>query len=315
MEKTDSSPLSRQALYANKKEWNRFLSIFLLAVGIGFTVSGIIFFFAYNWNDLPKFAKLGIVEVLLVTSVLLAVFTRWNRLVKQILLTGATFLTGTLFAVFGQIYQTGADAYDLFLGWTLFTILWAVAIRFAPLWLTFIGLLCTTIWLYNIQIAARGSWEMILLANAVTWICASATVITEWMSIKGSLNKQNRWFVSLLSLATIVHTCYLTMLAISDASSLAIATICEEKAIIVSLISTILIFSAGLWFGWKEKNLFYLATIPFATLMILLTAFICHSDLRDVNLFFFSGMMVITGTTLLIYIILQLKKKWYGTEA
>lgn len=315
MEKTDSLPLSRQALYANKKEWNRFLSIFLLAVGIGFTVSGIIFFFAYNWNDLPKFAKLGIVEILLVSSVLLAVFTRWNRLVKQILLTGATFLTGTLFAVFGQIYQTGADSYDLFLGWTLFTILWAVAIRFAPLWLTFIGLLCTTIWLYNIQIAARGSWEMILLANAVTWICASATVITEWMSIKGSLNKQNRWFVSLLSLATIVHTCYLTMLAISDASSLAIATICEEKAIIVSLISTILIFSAGLWFGWKEKNLFYLATIPFATLMILLTAFICHSDLRDVNLFFFSGMMVITGTTLLIYIILQLKKKWYGTEA
>lgn len=315
MEKADSSPLSRQALYANKREWNRFLSIFLLAAGVGFTVSGIIFFFAYNWNDLPKFAKLGIVEVLLISSVLLAVFTRWNRLVKQILLTGATFLIGTLFAVFGQIYQTGADAYDLFLGWTLFTILWAVAIRFAPLWLTFIGLLCTTIWLYNIQIASPDSWEMTLLANAVTWICALSTVITEWMSIKGSLNKQNRWFVSLLSLAAIVHTSFLMMLAISDVSSLTIATICEEKAIIVSLISTILIFSAGLWFGWKEKNLFYLATIPFATLMILLTVFICHSDLRDVNLFFFAGIMVITGTTLLIYIILHLKKKWYDTEA
>lgn len=315
MEKADSSPLSRQALYANKKEWNRFLSIFLLAAGIGFTVSGIIFFFAYNWNELPKFAKLGIVEVLLVSSVLLAVFTRWNRLVKQILLTGATFLTGTLFAVFGQIYQTGADAYDLFLGWTLFTILWAVAARFAPLWLTFIGLLCTTIWLYNIQITSRGSWEMILLANAITWICALATVITEWMSIKGSLNKQNRWFVSLLSLATIVHTCYLMMAAIADASFFMTSAICQEKTIIVTLISTVLIFSAGLWFGWKAKNLFYLAVIPFATLMILLTAFICHSDLGDVNLFFFSGIMVITGTTLLIYIILQLKKKWYGTEA
>ena len=145
---------------------------FLLAVGVGFTVAGIIFFFAYNWDELPKFAKLGIVEVLLVASVLLATFTRWNKLVKQIFLTGATFLIGTLFAVFGQIYQTGADAYDLFLGWTLFTILWAVAIRFAPLWLTFIGLLCTTIWLYNIQIASTNSWEMTLLANAVTWICA-----------------------------------------------------------------------------------------------------------------------------------------------
>lgn len=315
MEQADSSPLSRQALYANKKEWNRFLSIFLLAAGVGFTVSGIIFFFAYNWNDLPKFAKLGIVEVLLVSSVLLAVFTRWNRLVKQIFLTGATFLTGTLFAVFGQIYQTGANACDLFLGWTLFTILWAVAIRFAPLWLTFIGLLCTTIWLYNIQILSPDSWEMTLLANAVTWICASATVITEWMSIKGSLNKQIRWFISLLSLATIVHTSFLMMLAISDVSSLTMETICEEKTMIIALISTILVFSAGLWFGWKEKNLFYLATIPFATLMILLTAFICHSGLRHVHLFFFAGMVVITGTTLLIYIILQLKKKWYGAEA
>ncbi len=98
MEKTDSSPLSRQALYADKKQWNQFLSVFLLAVGVGFTVAGIIFFFAYNWDELPKFAKLGIVEVLLIASVLLATFTRWNKLVKQILLTGATFLIGTLFA-------------------------------------------------------------------------------------------------------------------------------------------------------------------------------------------------------------------------
>lgn len=80
MEKSDFSPLPRQALYANKRQWNQFLSIFLLAAGIGFTVTGIIFFFAYNWDELPKFAKLGMVEVLLATSVLLAVFTRWSTL-------------------------------------------------------------------------------------------------------------------------------------------------------------------------------------------------------------------------------------------
>ena len=44
MEKTDSSPLSRQALYADKKQWNQFLSVFYWA-GVGFTVAGIIFFF------------------------------------------------------------------------------------------------------------------------------------------------------------------------------------------------------------------------------------------------------------------------------
>ena len=79
-----------------------FFSIFLLAAGIGFTVAGIIFFFAYNWDELPKFAKLGMVEVLLATSVLLAVFTWWSTLVKQVLLTGATFLTGTLLPYSGK---------------------------------------------------------------------------------------------------------------------------------------------------------------------------------------------------------------------
>lgn len=181
MEKPDSSLLFRQPMYADKRQWKQFLSIFLLAAGVGFTVAGIIFFFAYNWEDLPKFAKLGIVQTLLVASVLLTVFTRWNILIKQIILTGATFLVGTLFAVFGQIYQTGADAYDLFLGWTLFTILWAVAIRFTPIWLMFIGLLCTTIWLYAMQIVPDNQWAVTLLTSAVTWICASATVVTEWM--------------------------------------------------------------------------------------------------------------------------------------
>lgn len=33
MEKTDSSPLSRQALYADKKQWNQFLSVFFIGSG------------------------------------------------------------------------------------------------------------------------------------------------------------------------------------------------------------------------------------------------------------------------------------------
>ena len=196
MEKPDSSLLFRQSMYADKKQWNQFLSIFLLAAGVGFTVAGIIFFFAYNWEDLPKFAKLGIVQTLLVASVLLTIFTRWNVLIKQIILTGATFLIGTLFAVFGQIYQTGA-----------------------PLWLTFIGLLCTTIWLYVLQIVSDNLWAVTLLTSAVTWICALTTVITEWMSIKGTFSRQNRWFVSLLSLATIVHVSYLMIAAICEEGS------------------------------------------------------------------------------------------------
>lgn len=304
MENSDFLPLSRQAKYPDKRQWNQFLSIFLLATGVGFTVAGIVFFFAYNWEDLPKFAKLGIVQVLLAAAVLPAVFARWNLLIKQILLTGATFLAGTLFAVFGQIYQTGADAYDLFLGWTLFTLLWAVAARFTPLWLMFIGLLCTTLWLYTVQIVPDRPWEVAWLTNAVTWIFALTAAGTVWMTAKGKLDRRNYWFVQLLSLATVVHASYLMMEAI-----------CMENVILsIPLVSTVLLFSAGLWFGWRRKNLFYLSIIPFAVLMILLTLFINHSELNNVDIFLFSGVIVITGTTLLIYTIVHLKKQWYDTE-
>jgi len=48
--------------------------------------------------------------------------------------------------------------------------------------------------------------------------------------------------------------------------------------------------------------------------MILLTTFISNSNLKNVNLFLFAGIIVITGTTLIIYFILHLKRQWYGTE-
>ena len=154
------------------------------------------------------------------------------------------------------------------------------------------------------QIVPGHSWTSALLTSAVTWICATSTIVAERMNIKGQLNKRNHWLISFLSLATIIHTSYLTM-----------AAICEDNTILsVPLASTILLFSVGLWFGRKQKKLYYLATIPFATLMILLTTFISHSNLKNVNLFLFAGIIVITGTTLIIYFILHLKRQWYGTE-
>ena len=98
---------------------------------------------------------------------------------------------------------------------------------------------------------------------------------------KRSFGQQQSLVCQSSSLATIIHTSFLLMMAI-----------CEENAILsVPLISTLLLFSAGLWYGWKVKSLFYLAIIPFAALMILLTTFISQSGLRDVQIFFYGGLL------------------------
>ena len=96
----------KKNIYSDKESWNKFLKLFFISLGIGFTTAGIIFFFAYNWADLHKFIKIGLIEGLIIISSLVILFSKTSLDVKNILLTGASVLVGVLFAVFGQIYQT-----------------------------------------------------------------------------------------------------------------------------------------------------------------------------------------------------------------
>ena len=107
-------------VYNNASDWKKFLKILLISFAIGFTTAGIVFFFAFNWNDLHRFAKLGLVESILVSVILLALFIK-NALVKNILFTAASLLVGALFAVFGQAYQTSATAFVFYFCFGLLT--------------------------------------------------------------------------------------------------------------------------------------------------------------------------------------------------
>ena len=63
----------KEKVYSDAKSWKVFLNLLFISLGVGFTVSGIIFFFAYNWTDLHKFAKMGLMEgiIILTTSAIL----------------------------------------------------------------------------------------------------------------------------------------------------------------------------------------------------------------------------------------------------
>src|SRR3989338_6298780 len=114
--------------------WARFLDLLLLVAGTGFIVSGIFFFFAFNWADLHRFAKLGLLEAAVLAATGLAFWRGLDRLSGKIALSAAALLVGALLAVYGQIYQTGANAYELFLTWAVLILGWAVIGKFTLLW-------------------------------------------------------------------------------------------------------------------------------------------------------------------------------------
>src|SRR5437879_207918 len=61
-------------VYTNPAQLLKLLRYFLLAAGVSFLLSGIIFFFAYNWNNLSPFQKFALCETGIVTCVVIFFF-------------------------------------------------------------------------------------------------------------------------------------------------------------------------------------------------------------------------------------------------
>lgn len=129
---------------ADNEKWLKFSEMLTLSLGAGLLLSGIIFFFAFNWEVLHRFTKMGVVLALLTATTVAAVKVPMRDWVRNITLFASCILVGAFLAVYGQVYQTGADSYLLFLTWTLCIVVWVAVADFYPLWIFFIGLVMLT---------------------------------------------------------------------------------------------------------------------------------------------------------------------------
>ncbi|SJN42089.1 DUF2157 domain-containing protein [Psychrobacter sp. JB385] len=131
-------------VYPTQQAWLTFFDKALLVIGSVALALALVFFIAYNWSDMGKMGKFALVEGALVITIALYVGLCVRRqffLIRQLLLLIASIITGSLLALFGQTYQTGADTWQLFFVWALLITPWAVIARFPALWLLWLGLL------------------------------------------------------------------------------------------------------------------------------------------------------------------------------
>jgi uncharacterized membrane protein len=120
------------------KNWGLWTSRLLLVLGVTLILSGIIYFFAFNWAKIMPAMKLGSLQVAILACLTASYFYGFQQLSGKILLLSAAVLVGVFLAVFGQIYQTGADAYNLFMMWALLILPWVAVSEFATLWLVWL---------------------------------------------------------------------------------------------------------------------------------------------------------------------------------
>jgi len=169
--------------------WARWGRHALLALGAGQFLAGVIFFFAYNWNDLSDIAKFAIVESALAIAVAGAWLVGLDRVFGQVLLIAASVLTGVLLAVIGQVYQTGADAFELFAAWALLILPWAIVSRSAVHWLLWLAVAETALALYGVQaLTVVGD-----VTRGDVWVLVGTTIVVALVGREIAVRKGVDW--------------------------------------------------------------------------------------------------------------------------
>ncbi len=175
--------LARASAGPDAAGWALVLDRLLLALGAGLCVAAVIYFFAGNWAALGAAEKLGSA----IAAVLAAGgWALWapDRRSGRVALTAAGGLTGALLAVYGQVYQTGADAWTLFAAWAGLLVPWVLASRFEPLIALWVLVGDLALWLAIEQGAVSAGadgrpgeiaqWVMVAGPPALAWAVAEA---------------------------------------------------------------------------------------------------------------------------------------------
>ncbi len=135
-------------------DWRMFGVKCLELTGMAALGAGLIFFIAANWQAMGVTGRFAIVQL----AVLLGVGIAWWKAPSHVKGAGhampaalifATLASGTVLALFGQTYQTGADVYELFFFWALLTLPFALAGMSGALWGVWICILNVALALYS----------------------------------------------------------------------------------------------------------------------------------------------------------------------
>lgn len=169
-------------VFPDRIAWKVFIERVLLWLGVLGVVIGVLFFIAFNWGALGKMGKFALVETLIVLSLFPLLRYEASSHVGQFALLGASILVGVLLGLFGQIYQTGADTWQLFASWAILILPWVWLGRFDPLWIVWVAICNAWLILYFVLFPSPffGIFDEITPAFVVLVFNALVTVFWEF---------------------------------------------------------------------------------------------------------------------------------------
>lgn len=307
--------LSHQALeYALRRigtvpdidAWRKFIDHLLLLLGTALLLVGIIFFFAYNWADMNHLAKLGVLQAGILSMVLFVSWRGLELISGQSALLAAAVLVGALLAVYGQTYQTGADAFNLFLSWAILIIPWVLISAFAPLWLLLLVLFNLSLILYWGQVINpyNSTTELFLwlfLLNGV------AMLAWEYAHAQGVTWLQNHWLRIIIFGTTLAVLIIPTWQAIIDLDNGRY----RNSLFAVAVLLYVAVTALALWYyRTRRHDLLLLAACLLGMLIVITTLVAKLLPLQEAVSWLLIALIVIGQATFATKWLLQTAKTW-----
>ena len=264
--------------------WRRFLDRLLLWLGTVGIASGVIFFLAYNWEKLGRFAKLGLVEALIVAALVFVGRLGLERPAGKAALLAAALLVGALLALIGQTYQTGADTFELFATWAVAILPWVVIGRFPALWLGWVALVNVAVSFYFTVFP--GLFGILFDSETLLWglLGINTVALAAWEGASLRLAwLRERWAARLLATA-----------AGTMATLLAVWAVLEEARIWGLIAWLVWLALAFVVYRYRLRDLFVLAGGVLSVIVVLVAFLSKHLiDWDEAGGFLVTGLIVI----------------------
>lgn len=170
--------LEHEPAHARRRTWQAVALLAAALVGLG-----LVMWVAANWESLGRMGRFALLQAVLLVMGLGAA---WRPAARKPLGLLVLLGTGALFAYFGQTYQTGADAWQLFALWAALTLPLALALRHDSLWAPWALVVAVGIALW-VQTHTGHQWRVLpddLGVHALGWLalgllCAG---LSPWLS-------------------------------------------------------------------------------------------------------------------------------------
>lgn len=314
-------------LSPGSSDWRRYIDHFLTAVGALLIVAGVTAFFAWNWADLSHMSKFGLIQFGIVANVVLA----WRLGIDSIggragLFAGA-FLVGVLLAVFGQVYQTGADPYGLFLGWAVLILPWVILGRQAGLWMLLQVLLNLGFIMYWTQVLhpPGGLWQLSQLLGPLVWLGtlmldsnmgsyvfalnAIALLVWETAAARGVGWMRGRWYPRVIAFGALSTVLIPTIIMIIAASFGEYAGLSFISPIIFGVSFAVCLY----FYQFRRLDLFILTLCLFGAIMVIMSLAV-RFIFRDIGSLLLLAMLLIGLVAGAAYWLRDISRRWEATH-